>query len=113
MARNDFTPLPAPFLAESQGSTLDTASSSGLTLIQLEAVRSIMNRRVMSAVAHLSDRVTKLAAIVVVYRRLRADLLAKFAVPDVVDIPVEQFVAACEFLEAVSVARTVEVGAEA
>ena len=97
MARNDFTPAPATPSAN-WGSTIHKLNAA-----QLEAIKAIMNRRVMGAVANVSGYLAKRVAIITVYPRLGADLLAKFAVPDVVDIPAEQFVAACEFLEAAPV----------
>jgi hypothetical protein len=104
MARHDFTLSPAVHPSANRACPPAGSTVPKLGPVQLEAIKSIMSRRVLNAVANILDRITKLAAIATVYRRLGADLLARFSVPDVVDIPAEQFAAACEFLEATPVA---------
>jgi hypothetical protein len=75
-----------------------------LGLVQLEAIKAVFARRVMQAVATIPNATRQREAIIASHRQMGAELLAKFDVKDVVDIPSRQYAAAHQFLEGVVLA---------
>jgi hypothetical protein len=113
MAKQDFTPALAAAHHEKAVKPLDSDACAMLCTDQLQAIKAVLDSRVMAAVATISDPACQRAAIITTYRRLGADLLAKFSVRDVVDIPSHQFAAAREFLATVAVTSVRMAGARA
>lgn len=79
-----------------------TVTGPVLGVVQLEALRTVFSRRVTAAVASIPDAATQRAAIITCYRKMGSELLARFDVKDVVDIPSTQFGVAHQFLERVA-----------
>jgi hypothetical protein len=75
------------------------AAGPVLGLIQLEVLKAAFSRRVMQAVATISDATRQRTAIIAGYRTMGAELVATFNVGDIVDIPSRHFAAALQFLE--------------
>jgi hypothetical protein len=75
------------------------AAGPVLGLVQLEVLKATFSRRVMQAVAIISDAARQRTAIITGYRTMGAELVATFNVGDIVDIPSRQFAAALQFLE--------------
>lgn len=113
MAEQDFTPALAAARHEQVAKAIPGDGDSALGIIQLYAIKSIMDRRVMSAAEAIQDPLAQRAVLITAYRGLGADLLAKFSVRDVVDIPSRKFAAAREFLESVALTTGTEIGARA
>ncbi|MDB4873333.1 MAG: hypothetical protein JWL97_4337 [Gemmatimonadales bacterium] len=115
MAKHDFTGLRAqaaslgidignPAVSSSALEPRGAAVGPVLGLVQLEAIKAVFERRVMEAVATFPDAMRQRDAIITGYRKMGAELLAKFDVKDVVDIPSRQYAAAHQFLEGVVLA---------
>lgn len=113
MAEQDFTPVAVTLQNERAANVGAGHDGPPLGIVQLYAIKAIMDARVMSAVAAIQDPLGQRAGIIAAYCGLAADLLAKFSVGDVIDIPSRHFAAAREFPESAALATVSKTGARA